>query len=251
MTASPEDGTGARDPRVPYARPPGAEDEYSATVLGSHWFDGPAEAGHPATVRAGAEPATVPLVPVPAAPEAVPDRVEGSVLRFGPGVTASAVYPAGIGTTAVWHGGTLGGPDPAAGPARPARGAGLRRYALAALVLLLVLMYLGWQRYGPAMTVRSLAVQAPAGGPACDSAAEVVAVVRTDGRPGTLRYRWLRNDGTRSPVLTERMPQGRQEARLRLLWTFHGEGSYRARAELHLLAPQQRTAAAEFTYRCG
>ncbi|MFB6618518.1 hypothetical protein ACIGFK_28290 [Streptomyces sp. NPDC085524] len=188
------------------------DDDYSATVLGSHWITGP---------RA------------PAAVE--PDRVEGSVLRFGPGVTAA--MPA---------------PFPVTVPAGPARrrGAGLRRYTLAAVVLLAVLAYLGWQRFGPALEVRSLAVSTDPKGPACDAAADVVAVVGTNGRPGTVTYRWVRSDGTQSERLTERVPSGQREARLHLLWTFQGRGSYPAKAELQLLTPERRTAAVEFTYSC-
>ncbi|MFC9296883.1 hypothetical protein ACFTWH_31325 [Streptomyces sp. NPDC057011] len=196
------------DPRAPQ------DDDYSATVLGSHWFSGP---------------------PQPA--DAAPDRVEGSVLRFGPGVTAAMPAPFPL---------TVAAP-----PARRRRGAGLRRYALAAVVLLAVLAYLGWQRFGPALEVRDVVVTADPQGPACDAAADVVAVVRTNGRPGTLTYRWLRSDGTRSGQLTERVPSGQREARLHLLWTFQGSGTYAAKAELELLSPGPRTAAAEFTYRCS
>ncbi|MCY0949396.1 hypothetical protein [Streptomyces sp. H27-S2] len=197
------------DPRAP------EDDEYSATVLGSHWFSGP---------------------PEPA--EVAPDRVEGSVLRFGPGVTAAVPAPF---------------PVTAAGTAAPRgrRAAGLRRYALAGLVLIAVLAYLGWQRYGPALEVRDVAVTTAADGPSCDTAADVVALVRTNGRPGTLTYRWIRSDGTRSEQLTERVPRGQREARLHLLWTFRGAGSHPAKAELELLSPGPRTAAVEFTYRCG
>ncbi|WP_037890984.1 hypothetical protein [Streptomyces sp. NRRL S-87] len=278
------------DPRIPYGRRPsgpqgpqeparggGPErapehavpDEYSATVLGSHWFDGPV--GYDGPVQDDGNAPTVRLprpvgAPVPtvrdAGPEvsgaghadtvraaAVPDRVEGSVLRFGPGVTAGAVHPAGITTTMVWHGGTPGGRGPGV-PARPSRWAGLRRYTLAAVVLLAVLGCLAWQRFGPAVEVRSLTVAAPARAPGCDSAADVVAVVRTNGRPGTLSYRWVRNDGTRSEPLSERVARGQREARLHLLWSFRGQGVYRATAELELLSPQRRTAVAAFTYRC-
>ncbi|MFJ4777759.1 hypothetical protein [Streptomyces sp. NPDC088762] len=190
-----------------------SDDDYSATVLGSHWFSGPAQPQ-----------------------EAVPDRVEGSVLRFGPGVTASMPAPFPV----------------TAPPAPQRRGAGgWRRYTLAAVVLLAVLAYLGWQRFGPGVEVREVAVTTDPQGPACDAAADVVAVVRTDGRPGTLRYRWLRNDGTRSEELTERVPRGQREARLHLLWTFQGAGTYPAKAELELLSPARRTAAVEFTYRCS
>lgn len=91
-------------PRTPAPAPEG--DDYSATVLGSHWISGPPERsdGLAATLRQdgpeaatarldepGAEAATARLDGPGAAtarfehPEAVPDRVEGSVLRFGPG----------------------------------------------------------------------------------------------------------------------------------------------------------------------
>ncbi|MFD7261902.1 hypothetical protein [Streptomyces sp. NPDC059874] len=188
------------------------DDDYSATVLGSHWFTGPAG---PGTVA--------------------PDRVEGSVLRFGPGVTAAMPAPFPVAVT----------PAP-----RRRRVAGLRRYTLAAVVLLAVLAYLGWQRFGPALEVRSLAVSTDPQGPPCDTAADVVAVVGTNGRPGTLTYRWARSDGTYSERLTERVPRGQREARLHLLWTFQGRGTYPAKAELQLLSPERRTAAVEFTYRC-
>ncbi|THA81502.1 hypothetical protein [Streptomyces sp. A0592] len=199
------------DPRAPEG------DDYSATVLGSHWFSGP---------------------PAPAGP-VEPDRVEGSVLRFGPGVTAAMPAPfpldAAVAVAAV---------------PRRRQGAGLRRYALAAVVLAAVLAYLGWQRYGPGLAVREVAVSTDPAGPACDATADVVAVVGTNGRPGTLTYRWVRSDGTRSEELTERVPRGQSEARLHLLWTFRGTGSYQAKAELQLLSPAQRTASVNFTYRC-
>ncbi len=89
---------------------PQGDDEYSATVLGSHWFSGPPAAAEPVA----------------------PDRVEGSVLRFGPGVTAAMPAPFPVSAAL-------------AAPPRRRRGAGLRRYALAAVVLAAVLAYLGWQ----------------------------------------------------------------------------------------------------------
>ncbi|MGI5479218.1 hypothetical protein [Streptomyces lavendofoliae] len=198
-------------------RDPVNDDDYSATVLGSEWISGP---------------------PGPSGPVGrtlvAPDRADGSVLRFGPGVTAAAVAPFPV----------VPGPP-------PARRRGPRRYALAAVVLVLVLGYLAWQRHGPGVEVREVAVTADPDGPACGAAADVVAVVRTNGRPGTLAYRWVRSDGTRSERLTERLPQGRREAILRLLWTFQGPGHYQAEARLELLEPVERTAFARFTYDCA
>lgn len=189
-----------------------SDDDYSATVLGSHWFSGP-----------------------PQPPEAVPDRIEGSVLRFGPGVTAAMPAPFPVVAERV--------------PRR--RRMEWRRYTLAGVVLLAVLAYLAWQRYGPSLEVRDVSVAADPRGPGCDSTADVVAVVRTNGRPGTLTYRWLRSDGTQSEQLTERVPRGKEEARLHLLWTFQGRGTYAAEAKLQLVSPGRRTAATQFTYRCA
>ncbi|MGW0900575.1 hypothetical protein ACWD0G_26985, partial [Streptomyces goshikiensis] len=104
------------DPRAP------EDDDYSATVLGSHWISGPPE--QPAETKRFDTPHAV--------SGAVPDRVEGSLLRFGPGVTARPP-------------GTPFPVDVAAAPRRR-RGAALRRYALAAVVLAAVLAYLGWAR---------------------------------------------------------------------------------------------------------
>ncbi|RNL70150.1 hypothetical protein EBF04_01250 [Streptomyces sp. I6] len=223
------------DPSPPYrdpSPPPGGaghgpppDGDYSATVLASHWSE---------------------------LPDTPPDAVEGTVLRFGPGVTAAArERHRRDGTTAVWRSGTLPGaaaqPD-ATGPSRPP---GPRRYAPAAAILLAVLLLLGWQRYGPGPTVRGVTVDTDPAGPGCDGTAVVTAVVRTDGRPGTLTYRWVRNDGTASEELTERLARGQDRARLRLLWTFHGEGAYRARAWLRLSPPSGHDASAEFTYACG
>ncbi|KUH37934.1 MULTISPECIES: hypothetical protein [Streptomyces] len=202
------------------------------------WPAGPAGPDGSARAVAASRP------PVPARP----DRVEGTVLRFGPGVTAAA-RPRGSAPTVV-----LPHVPPAPGPA-PRRRVRGRRYALPALVFLGVLALLAWQRSGPTVAVHGVAVRTdgvvPAGGATCGGTADVVGVVRTDGRPGTLTYRWLRGDGTASGVLTEHVPDGRHEVRLHLLWTFDGEGAYPARADLEVLSPGRHTAGTAFTYACA
>lgn len=218
-------------------------DGYSATALGSQWFERPdPEPGPTAdTLIQGGQPATV-----------APDRVEGEVLRFGPGVTAVVQNRnrTNATTAALWHG---------APPYRPAgprqsherhRG-GLRRYALAATVLLAVLAFLAWQRYGPALAVDDVTVHTAAEGPGCDGTADVVGVLGTNGRPGTVTYRWVRSDGTASGLLREKVTHGQKQARLHLLWTFRGRGEYRAGAELRVISPSRHTAATQFSYRCG
>ncbi|MEU1280776.1 hypothetical protein [Streptomyces sp. NPDC005805] len=243
--------------------------DYSATALGSHWFEGPEPvrgqvpppAPLPGAPPAGPDGTLVAPRPADASTarpttgvpeeilyEAVPDRVEGEVLRFGPGVTASARPVAGPATAAgVWHGTPAAGTDTGAAR-RPGRG--LRRYLLAAGVLAAVLVFLTWQHFGPGVAVRSVEVRAPAAEPGCDGTAEVVGTVRTNGRPGTLRYRWVRSDGSSSGLLRERVAREQEEVRLRLLWTFRGQGEHPARAELRIEAPDPRAASARFTYTC-
>ncbi|MBT2440361.1 hypothetical protein J7E93_09615 [Streptomyces sp. ISL-36] len=217
------------------ARSPFDPDEYSATVLGSHWFERPTH-------------------------DVAPDRVEGEVLRFGPGVTAAALprtalprsgdCPGPGPTTAqIWHG-TLPGHGTGGPPPRP-RPRRTRRYALAGLLLLAVLAFLAWQRLGPEVSVRGVAVTAPQRTLGCDGRADVVAVVDTDGRPGTLTYRWERSDGTTSGPLREKLSRHQERAELRLLWTFHGPGEHRATARLVIVSPTPHTASATFTYGCG
>lgn len=198
------------------------DDAYSATELGSHWFEGPR-------------------------PDPTPDRVEGEVLRFGPGVTAAAARRAANTPTAaqIWHG-TLPGTPPPRGP-RPRRPL---RYAPAAVILLAVLALLAWRAYGPRVSVRDVVVIAPEAPLGCGGTANVTGLVRTDGRPGSLTYHWERSDGTRSTPLRETLTRGQQEARLHLLWTFQGPGTHHAVARLVITSPTVHTAEDTFTYRC-
>ncbi len=207
-----------------------ADAEYSATVLASHWIRGP----EPDTTLAGPLPST--QIPPTPSPPTLPDRAEGTVLRFGPGVTAAVAHRT--------HGAL-----PAVPPPAPARRR-LRRHALPALVLICVIAFLAWQRLGPSVAVRTVAVTARPTALACDDTADIVALVTSNGRPGTLSYRWSRSDGTASGALREVMVRGQRHARLHLLWTFQGKGHYTARAELRLLSPTPRTVTAHFTYDC-
>ncbi|MEU3947548.1 hypothetical protein [Streptomyces sp. NPDC029526] len=255
--------TSANDPtpRPAPGNPPGEDDDYSATVLAGHWIQrpGPETATLPegagdhvpgrdgtppeaATLRAAgphreappADGAPEPSPPVP------PDRVEGTVLRFGPGVAGARAHRS-YGAPVV-----PAAPAPSAPPMRR----GVRRHTLPAVVLLCVLAFLAWQRLGPDLAVRGVAVTARPATVRCEGTADLVATVTTNGRPGVLTYRWTRSDGTSSGVLREELPRGRTRARLHLLWTFEGRGRHEGHAELRLLTPVERTARVDVTYDC-
>ncbi|MQY10476.1 hypothetical protein SRB5_05840 [Streptomyces sp. RB5] len=187
------------------------------------------EAAHPATTVRRRPPATAPT-----ARFATGDHV----LHFGPGV------PPNTGTvSAVWHG--LLTPEPP-----PRRRPAWRGYLLAGFVLLCSLAYAVWQWLGTGLDVKGVTVTTAPAGPACDGTADIVATVRTNGRGGSVTYRWERSDGTGSGVLTEHFGRGQEEARIHLLWKFRGEGTVAARAELVVTSPGRTAAATEFTYSC-
>lgn len=220
---------------------PSGDDEYSATVLASHWIQRP---GSPDTTRdSDALPSDTPALdgssrtrtPAEATvSDTPPDRVEGTLLRFGPGVNADTVRRSAA--------------APAPVPVRHRRT--WRRHVLPAVVVLALVAFLLWQRSEASVGVDGVTVSALPSSPGCGETADVTATVGTDGRAGELTYRWVRGDGTSSKVLREEVTRGQKRARLHLLWTFQGEGRYTARAELRLLSPVRRTAGTELTYHC-
>jgi uncharacterized protein (DUF2235 family) len=127
---------------------------------------------------------------------------------------------------------------------------GLRKHALPVLVVLAVLILLAWQQAGRSVAVGKVAVTARPGVLGCDGTADIVGLVTTNGRAGTLTYRWIRSDGTKSGVLREVMVQGQKHARLHLRWTYQGKGHRTAQAQLRILTPSQRSATTHFTYNC-
>ncbi|MFF3446223.1 hypothetical protein ACFYXJ_03660 [Streptomyces sp. NPDC002667] len=208
---------------------PSSDDDYSATVLASHWIQRPETSD---TLALTGGPETLVLSDGTAG-EIRPDRVEGTLLRFGPGVNADTMRR------------VVGVP-----PAAPVRRRTWRRHALPVLVLLLVVAFLLWHRSGPSLAVESVTVSTASPSPGCDETADVTGTVTTNGRPGELTYRWVRSDGTSSKVLHEDLTHDQRRARLHLLWTFQGDGRYAARAELRLLSPVHRTVSAQLDYRC-
>lgn len=97
--AAPNDAT-PQDARPHGATPQDADPEYSATVLAEHWAPStlPTARLEPVVSAEGAVPT------VKAGPTVVlPDRVEGEVMRFGPGVTPAAAARANV-AAEVWRG---------------------------------------------------------------------------------------------------------------------------------------------------
>ncbi|MFC6594014.1 hypothetical protein [Kitasatospora paranensis] len=182
--------------------------------------------------------ARAPAAPEPPVLPAAPAADEG-LRRFGPGVPPQAA--------AVWHGTAAAAPVPV--PEAPRR---RRRWLLLPLVLLIaVLAWFGWERYGRPAAVTGVSVRTDnARGPGCDGTAVVTGTLATDGGAGTVRYRWRRSDGTDSGVLTQAVPSGRATTEVVLRWTFQGKGAMQATATLEVVTPGSGQASVSFPYTC-
>jgi len=84
----------------------------------------------------------------------------------------------------------------------------------------------------------------------CNESAHLQVTVRTNGEAGTIEYRWLRSDGTQSPVLAETIADGQRSATLVLHWKVVGSGTFHGQANAVILQPTPLTATASFDYSC-
>ncbi|WP_377273764.1 hypothetical protein [Peterkaempfera sp. SMS 1(5)a] len=177
------------------------------------------------------------------APEPDPPQSEAEpLIRFGPGVPD----PQTARTVEVWRGGTVpAAPQPAA-----RRPQAWRRYILAGAVLLAVLGYLFWRQFGPSLAVQGVTAATTPARLGCDATATVTATVRTNGHGGTLRFRWVRSDGTDSGPMTQQVAEGSHQVQVPLRWTVQGHGSFHGTATLQLTAPRALQASAGFDYDC-
>lgn len=156
---------------------------------------------------------------------------EDVVHRFGPGLTAAPGW---------------------SGPARRPRRRGSPRGGVlfAGLALCAVLAFLLLWRPDPVVLTGAEVGPAAPPGQACDVTVDVVGTIHTNGRAGTIGYRWLRSDGESSEPLTQTVEDGQTSAQVHLFWTLSGKGRYPATATLEITQPQPLSATGGFTYAC-
>ena len=172
--------------------------------------------------------------------------------RFGPGVPGAS-GTADDRATEIWRG-TLTPDGPSGVPARRRRPWWRRELpSLLLVVAVVVAVVLGMRSCAAARSplhVVGATVTAPEVG-RCARTVLVTGVLRTDGNPGTVDYRWKRSDGTASAVLHQEVGENVRSSEVVLRWSFDGHGTLKATATLEVLSPDPVTASAVFTYDCS
>jgi hypothetical protein len=221
--------TPSEDPRLRFAR----------TDPASH----PADPDLTATLPPADPAATVRLPP---------SETSEGVTRFGPGVPGTA-GTADDRVTGIWRGTVTPG-LPSGVTARRPRPWWRRelRFLLVvvAVVVAVVLVMRSCTASGSPLNVLDATVTAPEVGH-CAKTVVVTGVLRTDGHPGTVDYRWNRSDGTASAVLHQEVDRNFKSSKVVLRWSFDGRGTMKATATLEVLSPDRVTASTSFTYACS
>lgn len=220
-------------------------DDYSATMLSSHWTD---QSGRDAETFTGMAMDFTDMTPTPWSeplPMLIPDagagRMEDQVLRFGPGFRHEQAST-GVRSRSV--------PQVWTGAKRSRSRRRIRQVGLVIFGVLVAIAFYLRHHPGPTLVVQSVNVRTDDRKLSCGSTADVIAIVKTNGAPGRITYRWLRSDGTASAVLHENIVTDQRVARLHLRWRFEGEGHFAARATLDIKLPKKYTDSARFTYKC-
>ncbi|GLY26139.1 hypothetical protein [Micromonospora sp. NBRC 101691] len=165
----------------------------------------------------------------------------GTEVRFGPGV------PAGPPVAPGWQ-------RPPAPPARPRRSRWkLIGSVLSTLLTLALLAAVGlhlWERLSPleVHSVRVTVAEPP--GERCDVTVDVVATVETNGRAGTIRYRWLRGGAEPGGLLSQRVSRGQRTVTLHLKWAVSGTGTTTETAVIDITEPNPTQGRTIFRYQC-
>lgn len=187
---------------------------------------------------------TEPTEPTPTPTPTLAFAEEGEYRRVGtgvpspePGSSASQISPA---TAAAWHGIVP----------KKSRRALLGGWLLPLVVLVGVIVLLLWQHYGGRLAVSGVGASARTPLIGCDSTETVTATLHTNGKPGTIQYRWVRSDGTVSDELQQRVSGGTTQLNVVLRWAFTGHGSMHALATIDVQSPGTASAVATFDYVC-
>jgi hypothetical protein len=180
------------------------------------------------------------------------ERGADGVLRFGQGPTATPSTPQ-------WT------PPPQPRQQRRKRGIGRRLFgALGTLIFILAVLYALGVLLGKAPSPQALLQQwhilnsvqvgsvtvAKVDVTTCNSQADVVGTVVTNGESGVFAYEWVDSDGHSSGRLNQTVREGQGSVAVHYYWNFSGKGTHKGTATLRILAPNQIEASAPVSYTC-
>lgn len=123
-------------------------------------------------------------------------------------------------------------------------------WLIAMLAILGIFGAINWNRPMDKLRIIGLTATARPETLTCNQSTSVVAKIDTNGAPGSIRYLWVRSDGTDSGLLHQTVYRGQREVKIPLYWNFHGRGIHKIVATVEILSPAIYTASAPLTYRC-
>ncbi len=109
-----------------------------------------------------------------------------------------------------------------------------------------------WARtHHPPLKVIDVAVMlARPPGTQCNVTVDVIGTIFTNGNGGQVSYQWIQDGNLTLPVTTITVASGQSSTPVQLQWTFHGQGTDHATAELRVLSPDPAAGQTRFTYAC-
>ncbi|WP_051366245.1 protein kinase family protein [Hamadaea tsunoensis] len=173
----------------------------------------------------------------PVAAPAPVQRAADGALRFGQGPVATPATP-------TWT------PPP---PVKPKKSTFKRvtgfLSGLITVVLVVIAALVLWQKFHNPVVLSGVTIGDVAVGK-CDSQADVIATVVTNGKAGTFTYEWTDSDGHQSGRLNQSVRDGQGSVQVHYYWGFAGKGKHDGTATINIISPGKYTATGKVAYSC-
>jgi hypothetical protein len=110
-----------------------------------------------------------------------------------------------------------------------------------------------WERTHQSLKVVNVSVSAPQVPAGCNVTVTLTATIVTNGKGGTITYKWIRTPGGTQPSpSTITVAGGEDTVQVSLDWRFTGKGTTQASAELEVLSPNSAVSSVSgLTYSCA
>jgi hypothetical protein len=121
---------------------------------------------------------------------------------------------------------------------------------ITAAIIAAVAIYVFERNHQSLKVINASAAVANPLGKSCNVTVDIVGTIVTNGKGGPVSYQWYENT-IPQPATTATDASGQDIVQVTLHWAFHGKGTQKATAELHVLSPNTAVGNTQFTYSCS